>query len=135
MVQHIKTYKFNSPISQLKKKKTYDHLIRSWKSIWQNPTPLHDKCVGEIRTTRNISKCTKSNIQQANSQHNGEKFKVLPLKPETRQCSPLSPYIFPSFKVQARTNDNKRSPRGFKLERKRLNSLFADDTTVYISNK
>ena len=37
-------------------------------SIRQNPPPLHDKNLLEIKDTKNIPKHNKSNIQQADSQ-------------------------------------------------------------------
>ena len=59
----MKIYQCN-PLYKYTETKKYDHLIRYWKSIRQNLTPL-----GEIRDTRNVSKHNKSNIQQADSQH------------------------------------------------------------------
>ena len=32
----------------IQSKKPHDHLVRCWESIWQNPTPIHDKSFGKI---------------------------------------------------------------------------------------
>ena len=40
-----------------------------FEKVLKNTTHLHDKCLEEIRDIRNISKHNKSNIQEANSQH------------------------------------------------------------------
>jgi hypothetical protein len=55
--------------NKLKEKNPHDHFNRCWKSLWQNPTALHNESLGEIRGTRPIPKHNKSNIEQANSQH------------------------------------------------------------------
>ena len=47
----------------------FDHLIRCRKSIWQNPPPLNDKDLGEIKDARRISKHSKRNAQQTGSHH------------------------------------------------------------------
>ena len=39
------------------------------KNLWQKPTPLSDKDLGEIRDKRKTLKHNKGNLQQANSQH------------------------------------------------------------------
>ena len=53
---------------------------------------------------------------------NGEKFKAIPLKSETRQACSLSPYLFNIvLEVLARAIRQQRKSRGFKLERKKSN--------------
>ena len=69
--------------------------VRCWESIWQNPTPIHDKSPGKIRNSRPIPKHNKSNIQQTSSQYQTKwrKLKAIPLKSGTIQGCPLSPYF------------------------------------------
>jgi hypothetical protein len=38
----------------------------------KNPTPLHDKSLGQIRNSRPIPKHNKSNIEQNSSQHHSK---------------------------------------------------------------
>ena len=40
------------------------------KGLWQNPTPLHDKSLGETQNTQDIFLCIKGNIQQAHTNIN-----------------------------------------------------------------
>ena len=88
MVQIIKIYQCNT---QYKLTEAKNHMvIRCWNSIWQNPTSLDDKSLGEISDKRNIYKHHKSNLT-TNIKLNGEKLKVIPLKSGTRQGCPLSP--------------------------------------------
>jgi hypothetical protein len=56
-------------IYYIKLKKKYDHLIRCWESIWENPSPIHDISHGKIIKSRPIPKQSKSNIQQTSSQY------------------------------------------------------------------
>ena len=39
------------------------------KSLWKNPTPLHDKIPGEIKVMQGSTWTKKGNLQQAHSQH------------------------------------------------------------------
>ena len=39
------------------------------KAFEKNPTPIHDKSLGNIRNLKPIPKHNKSNIQQTSSQH------------------------------------------------------------------
>jgi hypothetical protein len=57
----------------------------------------------------------------ANIKVNGEKLEAIPLKSGTRQGCPLSSYLFNIvLAVLARAINNKRSSRGYKLERKNI---------------
>jgi hypothetical protein len=51
--------------------------------------------LGKIRSSRPIPRHSKSNIQQASSQHQTkQRLKANPLKSETREGCPLSPCLF-----------------------------------------
>ena len=58
-----------SYISKPKVKRLHDHLLKCWKSIWQNITPFHVKSLGENRNSWPIPKHNKSNINQIKSQY------------------------------------------------------------------
>ena len=98
----------------------------------------HNKDLEEIRDIRNISKHNKNNIQQTNSQHqkNGENLKVILLKSETRQCCPLSPYLFNIvLEVLVRAIRQQKEIKGIQMGKEEVKlSLFTDDMIVYISD-
>jgi hypothetical protein len=61
----------------------------------------------------------------ANIKVNDEKLKAIPLKSGTRQCCPLSTYLFNIIlEVLPEQFDNKRKSRGYKLERKKSKYHF-----------
>jgi hypothetical protein len=69
MVQYMEIHQRNPIYKQTQRLKPHDHLVRCGENIWQNPTPIHDKCLGKIRNSRPIPKHDKSNLQQTSSQH------------------------------------------------------------------
>ena len=72
----------------------------------------------------NIIKAIYSNLT-ANIKLNGEKLNAIPLKSETRQGCPLSPYLFNIvLEVLTRTIRQQKESRGFKLERKKSNLRY-----------
>jgi hypothetical protein len=97
MVQHMEIHQDNPIYKQTqRKKKTHDHLIGCWESIWQNPTCIHDKVLERSETQGpylNIIKAIYSK-PVANIKLNVEKLEAIPLKSGTRQGCPLSPYLF-----------------------------------------
>ena len=107
------------------------------KGLQQNPTPLHDKGVGEIRHIRNISKHNKRNKQQASNsiKLNGENLKAIPLKSRTRQGCTLSPYLFNiDLEVLARAIREQSEIKGKQIGEEVKSLLFADDMIVYIND-
>lgn len=64
------------------------HLIRFQTGLSQNPAPIHDKSLGEIRAIRDIPKHL--NTFTANIKLNGEKLKTVTLNSGTRQSCPIS---------------------------------------------
>jgi hypothetical protein len=73
MDQHTKMFQYNQSYKKEKlKKKKNQHMTLSLyveNACDKNPTPLHDKRLGEIRDRRPIPKHNKGSIQQANSKH------------------------------------------------------------------
>ena len=68
----LSIWKSTTVIHHVNTLKEQNHIIISLdaeKAFDKNQKPLHDKGVGEIRDTRNISKHNKSNIQPADSQY------------------------------------------------------------------
>ena len=71
----------------------------------------------------------------ANIKLNGEKLKVIPLKLETRQGCPLSPYLFnivlEGLAIAIRQH---KEIKGIRIRKEEVKlSLYADDIVVYIS--
>ena len=66
---------------------------------------------------------------------NGQKLKTFPLRSETRQGCPLShTYSTQYWKSYPQQSDMKKKLKASKLERRKQNSLFADDRRVYTEN-
>jgi hypothetical protein len=67
---------------------------------------------------------------------NGEKFEAIPLKSETRQGCPSSPYLFSIvFEVLARAIRQQKKIKRIQIENKEVKlSLFADHMIVYLSD-
>jgi hypothetical protein len=72
----------------------------------------------------------------ANIKVNGEKLEAIPLKSGTRQCSPLTPYLFNIvLEVLARAIRQQKEITGVQIGKEGVKiSLFADDMIVYISD-
>ena len=96
IVQYMQLLQHNILYKQTQGKKPHDHLIRWGESIWQNPTPIHDKSLGKIRSSEHIYKHNKSDIVQINSKHEikWRETIAIPLKPGTRQGCHLFPFLF-----------------------------------------
>ena len=71
----------------------------------------------------------------ANINVNGEKLEAIPLKSETRQGCPLSPYLFNIvLEVLARAIRQQKETKGIQIGKEVKLSLFADDMIIYISD-
>jgi retron-type reverse transcriptase len=72
----------------------------------------------------------------ANIKLNGEKLEAIPLKSETRQGCPLSPYLFNIvLEVLARAIRQQTEIKGIQIGKEEVKiSLFADDLIAYISD-
>ena len=72
----------------------------------------------------------------ANIKLNWEKFKAIPLKSETREGCPLSPYLFNIvLEVLTIAIRQHKEIKGIQIGKKEVKlSLFADDIIVYISD-
>ena len=68
---------------------------------------------------------------------NGEKLKVTPLTPGTRQAYPISPYLFnTALEVLSRTKRQLKDIKGTQIRKEELKiSLFADDIGYIIDLK
>ena len=73
----------------------------------------------------------------ANIKLNGEKRKAIPLKSETREGCPLSPYLFNIIlEVLAIAVRQQKDIKGTQIGKKEIKLLlFADDMIVYISDQ
>ena len=66
---------------------------------------------------------------------NGEKLKVIPLRPGTRQGCPLSPLLFNIvLEVLATAIREEKEIKGIQIGKEVKLSLFADDMILYIEN-
>jgi hypothetical protein len=72
----------------------------------------------------------------ANIKGNSEKLKAIPLKSGTRQCCPLSPYLFNIvLQVLARAIRQLKEIKWIQIGKEEVKiSLFAEDMIVYISD-
>jgi hypothetical protein len=72
----------------------------------------------------------------ANIKVNGEKLEAIPLKSETKQGCPLSPYLFNIvLEVLARAIQKQKEVKGIQIGKEEVKiSLFADDMIVYIND-
>jgi hypothetical protein len=72
----------------------------------------------------------------ANIKVNDEKLEAIPLKSGTRQCSPLSPYLFNIvLEVLGRAIRQQKEMKGILIGKEEVKiSRFADNMIVYISD-
>jgi hypothetical protein len=70
----------------------------------------------------------------ANIKVNGKKLEAIPLKSETRQGYPLSPYLFNIvLEFLARAIRQQKEAKGIQIGKEEV-KIFADDMIVYISD-
>jgi hypothetical protein len=138
MVKYMEIHQRIPVYKQTQRQKPHDHLVRCGESIWQNPTPIHDKNLGKIRNSRPIPNMIKAIYSKpvANIKVNGEKLEAIPLKSGTRQDCPLSPYLFNIvLEVLARAIRQQKEIKGMQIWKEEVKiSLFADNMIVYISD-
>jgi hypothetical protein len=93
---NMQIYKSNTAHKKKQRQKPLDYFNRCRKSLWQDPTPLHDKSSKKTRNRRNVPQHCKAIYDKltANITLNGEKLKPFPLKPGMRQGCPLSSLLF-----------------------------------------
>ena len=120
---HARFHQHNPLLKQTqRKKKTHDHLIRCWKSLWHNITPIYVKYLSKFRiqgTYLNIIKVIYSKLT-TNIKLNGKRFDTIPLISETRQGYPFSPYlIFLVLEVLDKTNRQQKRLKEYNTEGKK----------------
>lgn len=136
MLEWFNIRKSLNVIHYINKQKLHEHLIRYWKNLWQNPTPLHDKCLREIRDTRDIHKYKAMYSKPILViELNGEKLKAIPVKSGTRQGFPLFLYPFNIvLEVLPRAIKQLKEINGLHIGKEEVKvSLFVDDI-LFISN-
>jgi hypothetical protein len=69
MIQYTEIHQHNPLYKQTQGKKHMIISLNTEKPFDKNPTPLHDKSLGNIRNSRPILKHSKSNIRKTCSQH------------------------------------------------------------------
>jgi hypothetical protein len=75
MFQDMEIHQLNPLYKQAQRgKKNMVISLYAEKAFDNNPTPLHDKSLGKIRNSMPISVHSKSNLQQASSQHKAERI-------------------------------------------------------------
>ena len=108
------------------------------KIIWQNSTSLYVKYLGEIRNSWHMPKKKKTLYIKStvNIKLNEEKLEAIPLKSETRQGCPLSPYLSNIvFDVLDRAIRSQKVIKWVQIFNKEIKVLlFADDMLLYISD-
>jgi hypothetical protein len=100
----------------------------------KNPTLYHDKCAGEIRDAKDISKHSKRNLQKAynHANLNGGKFTAIPLKSGTRKGCQFSPYLFNiGLEVLARVKSQLKEIKEVQIGKEKVKLSLFD----MISNK
>ena len=122
MVQHTKTYQFNSLYNPTERKKNHRIIsLKLKKSLTKFNSP-YDKSLGESRDTMNIPKHNKGSIQQANIKLNEEKFKAIPVKPGTRQGCSRSLYLFNTvLEGLARAIRQQKEIKGIQIRKEKVN--------------
>jgi hypothetical protein len=109
-------------INKLKDKKTHDISLDAEKAFYKIEHPFMIKVLERsimqgpyLNTIKAIYSKPVTNIKL-----NGEKLKAIPLKSETRQGCPFSPYLFNIvLEVLARAIRHKRTSRVYQLEWKK----------------
>jgi hypothetical protein len=128
---HYKEIHQHNPICKnSKQNKTHDLLIRWYKNIWQNTTPLNVKSLEEIRNSRHILTHDESNIEQINSQHQIKWSKTWsnPTKSMDNTSLLTLSVLIIVLKVLVRAICQQKEVKGIQTGREEFKvSLFVDD--------
>ena len=98
--------------------------------------PLHDKCTGEHRDTRDIPTHNKKvhSMTTAHINIKREKLQAIPLKVRTRQCCLKSPHLFNRIlEVLAKVIIQLKETKGIQIEKEEVKiHLLSDDRSVCV---
>ena len=136
-VQTMKIPQCNPLYKQTERKKKTGSSHQILKKFLTKPNTHHVKSLEENRHTGtylNIIKATNSK-PIVNIKLNEENLKAIRLKSGTRQCCPLSPYLFNIvLKVLGRIIRQQKEIKGIQRKKEEVKiPLFADDMMVYMS--
>lgn len=117
--------KCNISHQQDKEEQLYNHLNGGWKSIWSNPTFMHDLNIEQIRYRGNMTQYNKDHICQSHGQYHFEWVNTgnacYRIWSQTMMSS-LTTFILRSTGSFSLNNLAIKKQNGFRLGRKKSNS-------------